>query len=50
MINDVSDYLPIYVVTEYIHQEAKNKTHTKKRVVNEERKKAFIRDLEKCTV
>ena len=44
----ISDHLPIYVVTEHIHQEAKHKTYIKKRLVNEERKRAFIKDLEKC--
>ena len=48
IINDISDHLPIYVVTEYIHHEAKHKTYIKKRLVNEERKRAFIKDLEKC--
>ena len=48
IINDISDHLPIYAVTEYIHQEAKHQTYRKKRLVNEERKRVFIKDLEKC--
>ena len=48
IINDISDHLPIYVVTEYIHQETRHKTYIKKRLVNKERKRAFIKDLEKC--
>ena len=35
-------------MTEYIHHETKHKTYIKKRLVNEERKRAFIKDLEKC--
>ena len=45
IINDISDHLPIYVVTEYIHHETKHKTYIKKRLVNEERKRAFHKRL-----
>ena len=48
IINDISDHLPIYIVTEYMHHEAKHKTYIKKRLVNEERKRASIKHLEKC--
>ena len=48
IINDISDHLPIYVVTKYIHKETLNKTCTKKSVINDVTKKAFIKDLENC--
>ena len=48
IINDISDHLPIYVVTQYIHKETLNKTCIKKRVINDVTKKALIKDLENC--
>ena len=48
LINDISDPLPVYVVTRYIQKETLNKTCIKKRVINYVTKKAFITDLEKC--
>ena len=48
IINYISDHLPIYVVTKYIHKETLNKTCTKKIVINDVTKKAFIKDLENC--
>ena len=48
IINDISDHLPIYVVTRYIHKETLNKTCVKKRVINDVTKKALIKDLENC--
>ena len=47
-INDISDHLPIYVVTQYIHKETLYKTCIKKRVINDVTKKAFIKDLDNC--
>ena len=50
IISDISDQLPICVVTQYIHKETLNKTCIKKRVIiiNDVTKKAFIKYLENC--
>ena len=48
IINDISDNLPIYVVTQCINKETLNKTCIKKRVINDFTKKTIIKDLENC--
>ena len=45
IINDMSDHLPIYQITEYSYKTSNNLAYSKKRVVNEETVGELVNDL-----